>query len=58
MYVVDIRQLYMRLMKATRNSERLNEIISAFGLGSADECCAGNEAVYVPNFNVFKFLSH
>ena len=34
------------------NSERLIETISAFGLGSADGWCAGNEAVYVLNFNV------
>ena len=49
-YVVDVRQLYMRLMQV--NSERLIETISAFGLGSADGWCAGNEAVYVLNFNV------
>lgn len=36
-------------------SERLIEIISAFGLGSADEWCAGNEAVYVLNFHVLNF---
>ena len=41
-YVVDVRQLYMRLMQT--NSERLVEIISAFGLGNPDELCAGNEA--------------
>jgi hypothetical protein len=52
-YVVDVRQLYMRLMQV--NSERLIEIISAFGLGSADEWCAGNEAVYVLNFSVLNF---
>jgi len=44
-YVVDVRQLYMRLMQVT--SERLIEVISAFGLGSADEWCAGNEAVSI-----------
>lgn len=55
-YVVDVRQLYMRLMQM--NSERLIEIISAFGLGSADGWCAGNEAVYVLNFRVLNFLSH
>ena len=52
-YVVDVRQLYMRLMQV--KSERLIEIISAFGLGSADEWCAGNEAVYVLNFHVLNF---
>ncbi|KAF8803995.1 hypothetical protein BYT27DRAFT_7194724 [Phlegmacium glaucopus] len=41
-YVVDVRQLYMRLMQT--NSGRLTEIISAFRLGNADEWCAGNEA--------------
>lgn len=44
-YVVDVRQLYMRLMLTT--SDRLSEIVSAFGLGNADEWCAGNEATYV-----------
>jgi hypothetical protein len=38
----------MRLMQT--HSERLTEIISAFGLGKAEEWCAGNEAVYVLNF--------
>ena len=47
-YVVDVRRLYMRLMQV--NSERLIEIISAFGLGSADGWCAGNEAAYVLDF--------
>lgn len=42
-YIVDVRQLYMRLMQV--NSERLVEIVSTFGLGSADGWCAGNEAV-------------
>jgi hypothetical protein len=46
-YIVDMRQLYMRLMQT--NSDRLVEIISAFGLGKANEWCAGNEAVYVSN---------
>lgn len=55
-YVVDVRQLYMKLMQV--NSERLIEIISAFGMGGADEWCAGNEAVYVLNFKCFKFLFH
>lgn len=50
---MDVRQLYMRLMQV--KSERLIEIISAFGLGSADEWCAGNEAVYVLNFHVLNF---
>lgn len=49
-YLVDVRQLYMRLMQV--NSERLIEIISTFGLGSADGWCAGNEAVYVLKFSV------
>ena len=51
-YVVDVRQLYMRLMQTT--SERLTEIIYAFGLGKADEWCAGNEAVYVLYFYMIK----
>ena len=56
-YVVDVRQLYMRLMQV--NSERLIEIISAFGLGSGDGWCAGNEAVYVLNFYALNiYFSH
>ena len=55
-YVVDVRRLYMRLMQV--NSERLIEVISAFGLEGADGWCAGNEAVYVLNFKCLKFLSH
>jgi hypothetical protein len=51
---VDVRQLYMRLMQM--KSERLIEIIPAFGLGNVDGWCAGNEAVYVINFYVLNSI--
>ena len=53
-YLVDVRQLYMRLMQV--NSERLVEILPTFGLGSADGWCAGNEAVYILNFYLNKSI--
>ncbi|KAF5375926.1 hypothetical protein D9615_008258 [Tricholomella constricta] len=46
-YVVDIKQQFMKLMQTATSSENVTEISKYLGLSSAEGWCAGNESVMI-----------
>ncbi|KAF9467664.1 hypothetical protein BDZ94DRAFT_1248699 [Collybia nuda] len=46
-YVIDIQELYMKLMQTQFGSESVNAISKQFGQPDVAEWCAGNEAMHI-----------